>query len=223
MRDFARTSSSARPASVLFRCALRSNDSEISGQPPSYRNDGRLSAVFAFRPLEALPDVVRVEFTRHGDQRGWFAEVYKQSVFASNGILAEFRQDNHSKSAEKGTLRGLHYQVAPFAQGKLIRVVSGEIFDVAVDIRERSATFGRWASTVLSAAESAMLWIPGGFAHGFQTLTPETEVIYKTTAEYNPSHERGLRWDDDTLRIPWPIKDPILSQRDREWPTLTNR
>jgi len=179
--------------------------------------------VFAFRPLGALPDVVRIEFSRHGDPRGWFAEVYKQSVFASNGIVAEFRQDNHSKSAEKGTLRGLHYQLAPFAQGKLIRVISGEIFDVAVDIRESSATFGHWASTVLSAAESAMLWIPEGFAHGFQTLVADTEVTYKTTFEYSHSHERGIRWDDPTLRIPWPIREAVLSERDRGWSTLTKR
>ena len=107
--------------------------------------------MFTFKPLSALPDVVRIEFTRDGDPRGWFAEVYKQSVFAANGIVAEFRQENHSRSPEKGTLRGLHYQAAPFAQGKLIRVISGEIFDVAVDIREGSPTFRRWASTVLSA------------------------------------------------------------------------
>jgi len=179
--------------------------------------------VFTFKPLSPLPDVVRIEFTRDGDPRGWFAEVYKQSVFAANGIVAEFRQENHSRSAEKGTLRGLHYQAAPFAQGKLIRVISGEIFDVAVDIREGSPTFRRWASTVLSAAESAMLWIPEGFAHGFQTLAPDTDMTYKTTAEYSHSHERGIPWDDPILRIPWPIREPHLSQRDREWSPLAQR
>jgi dTDP-4-dehydrorhamnose 3,5-epimerase len=179
--------------------------------------------VFAFQPLAALPEVVRIEYTRHGDERGWFAEVYKESVFAANGIAALFRQDNHSHSAERGTIRGLHYQLAPFAQGKLIRVLSGEIFDVAVDLREESATYRRWASIVLSAAESAMLWIPEGFAHGFQTLTPETAVAYRTTAEYSPPHERGIRWDDRGLSIPWPIGEPHLSPRDRQWPTLTER
>lgn len=179
--------------------------------------------MFGFTPLAALPDVVRIEYTRHGDERGWFAEVYKESAFGANGIVARFRQDNHSRSAERGTLRGLHYQLAPFAQGKLIRVLSGEIFDVAVDLREGSVTFGRWASTVLSAAESAMLWIPEGFAHGFQTLVPDTNVVYKTTAEYSNPHERGVRWDDPTLGIPWPIREPLLSPRDTQWPTLTRR
>jgi len=176
--------------------------------------------VFSFRPLEPLPDVMLIESTRHGDRRGWFLEAYKQSVFAANGIVADFRQDNHSRSAEKGTLRGLHYQVAPFAQGKLVRVISGEIFDVAVDIRTGSATFRRWVSTVLSADEPTMLWIPEGFAHGFQTLVSDTEVLYKTTAEYSHQHERGLRWDDVALRISWPITEPVLSQRDREWPPI---
>lgn len=177
--------------------------------------------MFAFKPLATLPDVIRIEYTRHGDDRGWFAEVYKESVFAANGIVARFRQDNHSRSAERGTLRGLHYQLEPFAQAKLIRVVSGEIFDVAVDLREGSPTFGRWASTALSAAESAMLWIPDGFAHGFQTLAPDTDVVYQTTAEYSTPHERGVRWDDPTLGIPWPIAEPLISPRDRRWPPLT--
>jgi len=178
--------------------------------------------VFTFKPLDGLPDVVLVEPARHGDVRGWFAEVYKRSEFAANGIAAEFRQDNHSLSAEEGTLRGIHYQVAPFAQGKLIRVVAGEIYDVAVDIRRDSATFGHWASTNLTGAELAMLWIPEGFAHGFQTLAPHTQVVYKTTAEYSRAHERGIRWDDPALRIPWPVAEPRLAQRDREWPLLSS-
>lgn len=178
--------------------------------------------MFTFKPLDGLPDVVLVEPARHGDVRGWFAEVYKRSEFAANGIAAEFRQDNSSLSAEEGTLRGLHYQVAPFAQGKLIRVVAGEIYDVAVDIRRGSATFGHWASTTLTAAALAMLWIPEGFAHGFQTLAPHTQVVYKTTAEYSRAHERGLRWDDPALGIPWPVPEPRLAQRDREWPLLSS-
>jgi dTDP-4-dehydrorhamnose 3,5-epimerase len=177
--------------------------------------------VFTFKPLDSLPDVVLIEPARHGDSRGWFAEVYKRSEFAANGIVAEFRQDNHSLSTEKGTLRGLHFQAAPFAQGKLIRVIAGEIYDVAVDLRRDSATFGRWASTTLSAANLAMLWIPEGFAHGFQTLAPDTEVIYMTTAEYSRPHERGLRWDDPTLRIPWPLSEPVIADRDRGWPPLS--
>lgn len=176
--------------------------------------------MFTFRPRDVLPEVVLVEPAQHGDARGWFAEVYKRSEFAANGIVAEFRQDNHSRSAETGTLRGLHYQVAPFAQGKLIRVVAGEIYDVAVDVRRASPTFGRWASTTLSTGQLAMLWIPEGFAHGFQTLSPNTEVLYKTTAEYSRPHERGLRWDDPDLNIPWPVPEPVLAERDREWPRL---
>jgi dTDP-4-dehydrorhamnose 3,5-epimerase len=176
--------------------------------------------VFTFTPLEKLPDIVLIRPERHGDDRGWFAEVYKRSEFAANGIAIEFCQDNHSLSADRGTLRGLHFQVAPFAQGKLIRVVAGEIYDVAVDIRKGSATFGRWASTTLSAAGSVMLWIPEGFAHGFQTLAPHTEVVYKTTAEYSRPHERGLRWDDPALGIPWPLAEPGLAARDRDWPSL---
>jgi dTDP-4-dehydrorhamnose 3,5-epimerase len=175
---------------------------------------------FTFHPLDGLPEVVRIESTRHGDGRGWFAEVYKESAFVANGIAATFRQDNHSKSADRGTLRGLHYQLPPLAQGKLIRVTAGEIFDVVVDVRSGSKTFGRWASLVLRATESAMLWVPEGFAHGFQTTVADTEVAYKTTAEYSPAHERGIRWDDRALAIPWPVREPILSSRDREWPTL---
>lgn len=178
--------------------------------------------MFTFKPLDGLPGVVLIEPARHGDDRGWFAEVYKRSEFAANGIAADFNQDNHSLSAEKGTLRGLHFQIAPFAQGKLIRVAAGEIYDVAVDIRKGSATFGRWVSTTLSATTGAMLWIPEGFAHGFQTLTPHTEIIYKTTMEYSPPHERGLRWDDPALVIPWPVPDPVLAPRDRGWPLLSS-
>lgn len=170
-----------------------------------------------------MPDVVVIESTRHGDARGWFTESYKRSVFAERGIALEFRQDNHSLSAEAGTLRGLHYQTLPFGQGKLVRVVSGEIFDVAVDIRPASRTFGRYVSIVLHARDPIMLWIPEGFAHGLQTLTANTEVIYKTTAEYSAPHERGIRWDDPGLSIPWPIARPILSDRDSGWPAMTGQ
>lgn len=175
---------------------------------------------FTFRPLDRLTEVVRIQSTRHGDERGWFAEIYRESAFAANGVAATFRQENHSKSAEPGTLRGLHYQVSPFVQGKLVRVTAGEIFDVVVDIRAGSKTYGQWVSTVLKATESAMLWVPEGFAHGFQTTLPDTEITYKATAEYSPAHERGIRWDDGALAIPWPIREPILSARDRGWSTL---
>jgi dTDP-4-dehydrorhamnose 3,5-epimerase len=178
---------------------------------------------FTFAPIETMPDVVVIESTRHGDARGWFIESYKRSVFAEQGIASEFWQDNHSLSAEAGTLRGLHYQTEPFGQGKLVRVVSGEIFDVAVDVRPRSRTFGRYVSIVLQARDPKMLWIPEGFAHGFQTLIANTEVSYKTTAEYSAPHERGIRWDDPALGIRWPIERPILSDRDRGWPVLSSQ
>jgi dTDP-4-dehydrorhamnose 3,5-epimerase len=176
---------------------------------------------FTFTPIEIMPDVVVIESTRHGDARRWFIESYKRSAFAERGIAPEFRQDSHSLSAEAGTLRGLHYQTAPFGQGKLVRVVAGEIFDVAVDIRPASRTFGRSFSIVLRARDPKMLWIPEGFAHGFQTLVANTEVMYKTTAEYSGPHERGIRWDDPALGIRWPIERPILSDRDKSWPVLT--
>jgi len=178
---------------------------------------------FTFTPMETMPDVVVIESTRHADARGWFIESYKRSVFVERGVSADFRQDNHSFSAEPGTLRGLHYQIAPFGQGKLVRVVSGEIFDVAVDIRSESATFGHWISIVLSERDPRILWVPEGFAHGFQTLAGNTEVVYKTTAEYSAPHERGIRWDDPALGIPWPITRPILAERDKGWPVLSGQ
>jgi dTDP-4-dehydrorhamnose 3,5-epimerase len=176
---------------------------------------------FTFTPIETMPDVVLIESTRHGDARGWFVESYRRSTFTERGIAHEFLQDNHSLSADAGTLRGLHFQAAPFGQGKLVRVVAGEIFDVAVDVRPGSPSFGRWASIVLSASDFKMLWVPEGFAHGFQTVVPNTEVIYKTTAEYSARHERGIPWDDPALNIRWPISSPILSDRDRRWPALS--
>lgn len=168
-----------------------------------------------------MPDVVIIESTRHGDARGWFVESYKHSAFAGKGLGVDFLQDNHSFSAEPGILRGLHYQVAPHAQGKLIRVIAGEIFDVVVDIRPASGSFGRWVSVELRGRDQKMIWVPDGFAHGFQTLAPNTEVIYKTTREYSPLHERGIRWDDPSLAIDWPIAQPILADRDKAWPALS--
>ncbi len=175
---------------------------------------------FTFTPLADAPDVVLIRASRHGDDRGWFTEAYKRSAFTSAGIATEFRQDNHSLSSRAGTLRGLHYQTAPAAQGKLIRVIAGSIFDVVVDLRE-GGRFGRWTSFTLTAEDSTMLWVPEGFAHGFQTLAPDTALLYKTTAEYSPEHERGILWSDPTLAIPWPIAEPLLSERDRHWPTLS--
>ena len=176
---------------------------------------------FTFTPLRDCPDVLLIGMTRHGDDRGWFAETYKKGAFAEAGIRSDFRQDNQSFSARAGTLRGLHFQIAPAEQGKLVRVIAGAVFDVVVDIRP-GPTFGRWTSVRLEAAEPTVLYVPEGFAHGFQTIAPDTGVLYKTTAEYSPAHERGILWSDPTLAIPWPIAEPTLSPRDTRWPTLAS-
>ena len=148
-------------------------------------------------------------------------ETYKASEFHQAGLTSPLVQENHSRST-RGILRGLHYQREPQAQGKLIRVVAGEIYDVAVDIRKDSPTFGRWVGLTLSAGEPRMLFVPPWCAHGFCVVSPEAEVIYKTTAEYAPDLEQGVRWDDPALAIPWPITDPVLSERDRGLPALAD-
>lgn len=164
----------------------------------------------------AIPDVLMLEPRVFGDERGFFLESYNQRVFeAVTGVAVSFVQDNHSRSAA-GVLRGLHYQLGPHAQGKLIRVVAGAVFDVAVDLRRGSESFGRWVSVELSAENKRQLWIPPGFAHGFLALTEGTEVIYKTTAYYEAAAERCIRWDDPRLAIPWPLhgRAPVLSAKD---------
>ena len=168
-----------------------------------------------------IPEVILVEAKSFSDDRGFFAETYKKSEFIKHGIDYDFVQDNHSRS-KRGVLRGLHYQKSPVAQAKLVSVARGEIFDVAVDIRKRSPTYGRWVSAVLSDQNHRFLSVPEGFAHGFQVLSEEADVIYKVTAEYSPEHERGIIWNDPTLAIDWPIKDPLLSPRDARLPTLNN-
>jgi dTDP-4-dehydrorhamnose 3,5-epimerase len=173
---------------------------------------------FTFQPT-ALPGVVIIEAEVFSDDRGFFMETYKRSSFAAAGVALDFVQENHSRSS-RGTLRGLHGQRAPRAQGKLVRSISGEIFDVAVDIRPGSPTFGRWVSVTLSGENRRSVYIPPGYAHGFCVVSPEAEVIYKTTEEYAPELEFGVRWDDPTLAIPWPIASPRLSERDRRWPRL---
>jgi dTDP-4-dehydrorhamnose 3,5-epimerase len=145
--------------------------------------------------------------------------LYKRSEFARNGIAAAFVQDNLSHSV-RGVLRGLHYQKRAVAQAKLVSVIRGEIFDVAVDIRKGSPTYGRSVSTVLSRANGRMLYVPEGFAHGFCVLSDEADVLYKVTAEYSPENERGILWSDPQLGIDWPVKEPILSQRDANLPLL---
>jgi dTDP-4-dehydrorhamnose 3,5-epimerase len=168
----------------------------------------------------ALPGVVIIEPTVFADSRGFFMETYKKSDFLAAGLDIEFVQENHSRSLH-GTLRGLHLQRPPRAQGKLVRVLQGEILDVAADIRPDSPTFRQWETVVLSAENRRSLYIPPGYAHGFCVLSPEAEVVYKTTAEYAPELEWGVRWDDPALAIPWPISSPILSGRDSKWPPLT--
>lgn len=162
-----------------------------------------------------LPDVRLIEPEVHHDERGWFSETYNKGAFeALVGIETTFVQDNHS-STRRGVLRGLHYQVDPMSQGKLIRVVRGAVFDVGVDLRRSSPTFGRWVGVELSTDNRRQVWLPPGFAHGFLALTERAEVVYKVTAYYSPTHERALRWDDPEIGINWPHSGrPILSERD---------
>lgn len=163
----------------------------------------------------AIPDVLIIEPRVFGDERGFFFESYNQQAFdEAVGSKIVFVQDNHSRSA-KNVLRGLHYQLPPKAQGKLTRVVQGEVFDVAVDIREESATFGRWVGEILSAENKKQMWIPPGFAHGFLTLSETAEFLYKTTDYYSPEHERCIQWNDPHLAVHWPLgEEPVLSIKD---------
>jgi dTDP-4-dehydrorhamnose 3,5-epimerase len=163
----------------------------------------------------AIPDLLVLEPKVFGDDRGFFFESFNQRTFQNlTGVNAQFVQDNHSKSAAN-VLRGLHYQIEQ-AQGKLVRVTAGEVFDVAVDIRRQSTTFGKWVGVLLSAENKRQLWMPPGFAHGFVVLKDNTEFLYKTTDYYAPQHERCIRWDDPTIGIEWPITQaPILSGKDQ--------
>ena len=173
---------------------------------------------FKFTGTE-IPGIVVIEPVVYRDSRGFFMETYKASEFSGAGISYEFVQDNHSMS-DRGVLRGLHYQIEPAQQGKLIRVVSGSIFDVALDIRRGSPTFGRYLAFRLTAEEKKMVWIPPGFAHGFLSLEDGTELLYKATSEYNASLERGILWNDPDLKIDWPSNNPIVSEKDSEHPRL---
>jgi dTDP-4-dehydrorhamnose 3,5-epimerase len=162
-----------------------------------------------------LPDVVLVKPKVHGDDRGFFAETWHQSKFAEAGICADFVQDNHSRST-RHTLRGLHYQIQR-PQGKLVRVVSGKVFDVAVDMRQTSSTFGKWVGIELSAQNHHLLWIPPGFAHGFVVLSESADFVYKCTDFWAPQHERTLLWSDPDIGIEWPMPatvNPLLSVKD---------
>ena len=173
---------------------------------------------FRFVDLD-LPGLVLIEETRHGDARGFFAEIFRESTFRAAGIAGAFVQDNHARST-RGVLRGLHYQLPPRAQGKLIRVVRGEVFDVAVDIRRGSPRYGRWSDTHLSGDEGRFLWIPAEFAHGYLVLNDSADLIYKVTDEFDPALDRGIRWDDPEIGVEWPLAEPVLSERDRGLPSL---
>jgi len=172
----------------------------------------------------AIPAVKIVIPKKHGDARGFFSEVYNKAEWEGFGLDYTFVQDNHSFSAAVGTLRGLHFQTPPFAQDKLVRVGRGRILDVAVDIRRSSPTFGRWAAVELSAENWRQLLVPIGFAHGFVTLEPDTEVLYKATANYSPAHDCGIAFDDPEIGVKWPLPPggPLLSDRDRRWPRLND-
>lgn len=156
----------------------------------------------------------------HGDNRGFFMESYNEQLFKLNGINCSFIQDNHSLSSEPGVLRGLHYQLKPKAQTKLIRVLTGAIYDVIVDIRKNSPTFGQWIGVILSEHNYRQLLIPKGFAHGFCTLVPNTQVLYKVDEYYSQEHDRGILWNDPALGIDWPTSNPILSDKDQRHPLL---
>jgi len=168
-----------------------------------------------FTPTK-IPDVILVEPEVFGDNRGFFMETWHAGKFAAGGIAVNFVQDNHSRSGQ-GILRGLHFQ-APKPQGKLVRVLSGEVFDVAVDLRKNSATFGQWIGLHLSAENKQMLWIPPGFAHGFYVMSHQADFFYKCTDFYDPQYERSIRWDDPDLAIDWPLIDgkaPVLAPKDK--------
>ena len=173
---------------------------------------------FQFQRL-AIPDVILVEARHLADDRGFFLETYKYSTFAANGIREAFVQDNLSRS-RRGVLRGLHYQRPPQAQGKLVRVLRGEGYDVAVDIRAGSPTYCQWVGVHLSGDRFQMLYIPPGFAHGFCALSDEADLAYKVTAEYAPDLDAGIAWNDPQIGVEWPVSSPVLSTRDARLPLL---
>lgn len=164
-----------------------------------------------------IPDVLILEPNIYGDERGYFYESFNQKAFNNAvGSSVDFVQDNHSKSG-KGVLRGLHYQLAPYSQGKLVRCVYGEVFDVAVDLRENSSTFGQWVGEIISAENKRQMWIPEGFAHGFYVTSESAEFLYKTTNYYNIESERTISWNDEMLAISWPLtSSPIISSKDKD-------
>jgi len=172
---------------------------------------------FRFTPLE-IADVILVEPRIFADDRGYFMETYKRTDFHAAGITESFVQDNHSLSS-RGVIRGLHFQRAPKAQGKLVRVGAGRVLDIAVDIRPMSPTYLKWVGVELSSDVRNMLYIPAGFAHGFAALSDSASLSYKCTAEYDASLDAGIRWDDPDIALPWPFDDPIVSEKDKSLPS----
>ncbi|THK34632.1 dTDP-4-dehydrorhamnose 3,5-epimerase [Ensifer sp. MPMI2T] len=170
----------------------------------------------------SIPEVKLITPKKFGDDRGYFSEVFKDGWFRESIAEVGFVQDNESLSRQIGTVRGLHFQLEPFAQGKLVRCTRGALFDVAVDIRVGSPTYGKWVSAELSSENGAQLWVPAGFAHGFMTLKADTVINYKVTAPYSAEHDRGLKWDDPTIGINWPkMKAYVLSEKDSKQPLLS--
>lgn len=174
--------------------------------------------MFTFHPMN-MQGLFLITPKVYSDERGFFMETYKKSEFLNAGITQEFLQDNHSRS-HRGVLRGLHYQSGDYAQGKLVRFVKGQIFDVAVDIRKESPTFGHWYGIILSEDNFYMLYIPEGFAHGFYTISEEAETVYKTTSEYKTEADKGIIWNDPDINIFWPSFNPKLSPKDMKHPKL---
>lgn len=172
----------------------------------------------------AIADVKLITPARVTDDRGYFSEVYNRRIFEEAGIHGEFVQDNQSLSVRSGIVRGLHFQIPPFAQGKLVRVVRGAVFDVAADIRQSSPTRGQYVSAILSAENACQIWIPPGFAHGFCTLEDRTEVVYKVTDYYAPDCDKGIVWDDPDIAIEWPISaaEVMVSEKDRALPRFSD-
>lgn len=175
---------------------------------------------FRFKKL-SIPEVILVEARAFSDERGFFMESFKESIFSANGINTKFVQDNFSHSS-KGVLRGLHHQKNPKAQAKLVMAMAGEIFDVAVDIRKGSPTYGRWVSEILSDKNHNLLYIPEGFAHGFCVTSDKADVLYKVTSEYSPEHESGILWNDPDLSIKWPTDKPVMISKDLQLHSLKN-
>jgi len=172
----------------------------------------------------AIEGIVAITPPRFGDHRGYFSEVFKDAWFRENVADVAFIQDNESLSAQVGTIRGLHFQIPPFAQGKLVRCLAGRIMDVVVDIREGSPSFGKWLSQELSPENGMQLWVPAGFAHGFATLEPNSVISYKVTAPYSPQHDRGIAWNDPEIGIRWPFdeRDTVSSDKDKTLPRLAD-